>query len=1452
MTEQATIKNILNQYLYGQLDTPSKPVDRLRNIQPGDTDPHTELTVDAVSYMASVGRFANLADARIVRDFFNGSLQRQGSTDTSGVTRLKVSDLSATLLDKAKFAISQYSAGVSESDFATRAMVWGSTSYRLGGETTFVWDSAGNRSIENGYIIPFDDNFDFKTAVGNSFIQTINDTILIPRIDPYGIGQRVELTFDPYSKDQLRQNSIGNYYTQSDYNNYGFPSYVFDNINDIINIVNFPAYASAIYQLKQLIDESGAANYTFEEKGIIYGTSSSDDLSYLSHKGLPTVIDPTSKGVYFVGGDGSDTIKGQEGLADIIYGGNASGADDGIDRVDYSDFQNRISIKFDGSVTFPTITVIDQLDKSDNLYSIEKIIGTKGDDTFSFKGTIPYEYNLLIDSGGGDHDKINLEQSTDTAGLKLYITEKGSGEGYIQSRSGTGGVIRVKNFHTDIIGSEYSDFITDNSSGDHTIDAGGGDDKITVFGSSATINGGAGNDVINLISSSATIQFGVGGGHDVVEFGMDDGDYNLALQNLNPNDVDLIAGGRYIYTGFGPRGIRTQFVAVRIKATGETITFLENGKNIGPGAITYDDAQYLRKLRSITFANGTVLTDPEFSGFATESWGYAKDYANYNYMHRPGEYVDYVNSTYLQASPIGAPPEPIGRDISGTPDNDNIDPGDGDDTVAGDGGADTIQESRGNDTYSWNPGDGDDAIIGSGAFDGFNTLQLGAGVTSADLRFAVTGNGAGLTISFANQAGSISLNDELVGDGYGVDQLLFHDGSVMTRADLIAAASAEIAAARTTVDGTASSDFIFAPSGNFIVNAMEGDDNIWVSGAGSGTFLFSSTDGHDQLNDSGFGYSRNDTLELTDVNEGDVTISRSGDALLVTVNSTGASMNIKAQFKDDDGELHGINSIKFADNAVWTRNQINDVVFGFGTPPLAQAAVASVVEDGAILRGTLVATDPDAGDVLTFKLDDRIPGFALAANGSWSFDPSGLAYQQLAQGEQRVLAVNYHVTDKAGATSASTLTLTVTGTNDMPYTQDFVGQKLASSEELLLDVTGQFFDPDGDSLTFTATLADGSPLPSWLTLVNGQLAGTAPAEGSGNLDIVVSASDGTLAAFSDFRLHFGPNQAPVAQALSDARGGINSPLDIAIPTGTFSDPDDDGLTLSATLEDGTALPDWLSFSDGHLIGTPPETAPGTYDIKIIASDGDLSASSTFSLNIADHPIFTGTTGDDTFTLDTAMFEVTGGRGNDGYLVYGDGGGIFNYSNGDGWDGIDQLGSGTRSDKLVFTDLSSDKISVVRYGDAADFFVDDNNDFWVSQQFSGDNPGGVPQGLDQVQFADGVSWDRNEIRNRADANEILVDASNSYRVGSQDVEAFAIQSGLGEGVIDNFSAIGSDHDYLQFDRSQFDDWAHLLGATVQQGSDLVITLDANDSVRLTGVAMSAFTSLDVRFVGSATV
>jgi VCBS repeat-containing protein len=110
-------------------------------------------------------------------------------------------------------------------------------------------------------------------------------------------------------------------------------------------------------------------------------------------------------------------------------------------------------------------------------------------------------------------------------------------------------------------------------------------------------------------------------------------------------------------------------------------------------------------------------------------------------------------------------------------------------------------------------------------------------------------------------------------------------------------------------------------------------------------------------------------------------------------------------------------------------------VTGANDEPVALAASATAVEDGYV-SGQLSASDPDHGATLTYSLVGRAvpPGFTLDADGGWAFDTNLYEYQSLAEGETDEFTIGYRVTDEHGASSTSTLTVTLTGANDAPVT----------------------------------------------------------------------------------------------------------------------------------------------------------------------------------------------------------------------------------------------------------------------------------------------------------------------------------------------------------------------------------------------------------------------------------
>ncbi|HEU5145200.1 MAG TPA: putative Ig domain-containing protein [Chryseosolibacter sp.] len=172
-----------------------------------------------------------------------------------------------------------------------------------------------------------------------------------------------------------------------------------------------------------------------------------------------------------------------------------------------------------------------------------------------------------------------------------------------------------------------------------------------------------------------------------------------------------------------------------------------------------------------------------------------------------------------------------------------------------------------------------------------------------------------------------------------------------------------------------------------------------------------------------------------------------------------------------------------------------------------------------------------------------------------------------------------------------------------------------------------FTDADGDVLTYTAALSDGSSLPGWLNFDGGSrtFSGTPATTDEGTYQIQVNASDGVASVSDMFALIIEWNETPiVANPIPDQSAETGSPFTFAFAANTFTDADNDPLTFAATLDNGDALPSWLTFVPATRTfgGTPASTDAGALLIKVTASDGKggtVADSYQLTIGIANSP-----------------------------------------------------------------------------------------------------------------------------------------------------------------------------------------------------------------------------------------
>jgi Ca2+-binding RTX toxin-like protein len=83
-------------------------------------------------------------------------------------------------------------------------------------------------------------------------------------------------------------------------------------------------------------------------------------------------------------------------------------------------------------------------------------------------------------------------------------------------------------------------------------------------------------------------------------------------------------------------------------------------------------------------------------------------------------------------------------------------------------------------------------------------------------------------------------------------------------------------------------------------------------------------------------------------------------------------------------------------------------------------------------------------------------------------------------------------------------------------------------------------------------------------------------------------------------------------------------------------------------------------------------------------------------------------------------------------------------------------------------------------------------------------------------------------------------------GGSGNDTFVFQPGFGHDTINDFAAGAGSDDVIEFDDAMFADFAAVLAASQQVGSDVQITVDASNSILLNDVALSNLHQDDFRF------
>jgi len=293
-------------------------------------------------------------------------------------------------------------------------------------------------------------------------------------------------------------------------------------------------------------------------------------------------------------------------------------------------------------------------------------------------------------------------------------------------------------------------------------------------------------------------------------------------------------------------------------------------------------------------------------------------------------------------------------------------------------------------------------------------------------------------------------------------------------------------------------------------------------------------------------------------------------------------------------------------------------------PPTASTIATQIVHRA--FNWTITSFSDSDGDALTYS--------ATLADGAplpdWVlFNPTTRTLSGVAPPVVTVRTINIQADDSYGGITTASQTISVVNAPPIAGSSALPGQYVNPAVPFSFSLDPDVFtDPDGDLLTYRATLANQQPLPNWLTFnqTSGMFTITAPV-GTGSMSVIVTATDtfgATFARSFDLNVAGSDNHNNLPKRMQnppDYSVGIDKDIGFQINNNTFFDSDNDPLAWSAFVAGGNPLPTWLYFNAAtrFFFGTAPET-PITLPINIQAEDWQqIPATANFNLFVEGPP-----------------------------------------------------------------------------------------------------------------------------------------------------------------------------------------------------------------------------------------
>ena len=845
--------------------------------------------------------------------------------------------------------------------------------------------------------------------------------------------------------------------------------------------------------------------YGGADSDVLWGDSSADFIAQPEHNALMWAND------YLDGEDGDDQLVGG-GMDDILYGGrdNDSLWGDEPNKLLKKDYQGQDYLDGEDGDDY-----LEGGGKDDTLYGGEGNDTLEGDsDSATVEGDA--HGNDYLDGEDGD-DLMAGNGGADT----LY---GGVGNDQMLGDSYDGDLAAEFQGDDYMDGEEGNDVLLGNN-GNDILNGGAGNDQLQGGKGNDQIHGGADDDILfgeegnDILTGGDGANSFIGGlGDDMLTGSSSDDVYYYSLGDGTDHISDAGGSDWVVFTDISSGQVMVGVGSLKISLPDGGELHLDDFDPESPldGAIEYfqfSDVVMTRQqlIQTLGFKINGTLGEDDLTGTALGDS--IKALAGSDYVNAGGgnDTVDLGEGD--DSADAGSGNDEVsggdGNDsISGREGEDVLDGGAGwdelygnegadqligglgDDYLGGGTGNDRLQGDEGNDIYLFGTGDGQDIVIDS---IGNNKVLLTGGLT--DSQISMSKVGTDLIVSISGKSDRLTVKDWFAASGAGWS-LALNDGTVFDRAAVEAQLVQNGVPVLASDTANVIEDAAIQVSGNTLANDADPEGRtLRVTTAGTyassyGTLTLSST--------GAFTY----TLDNTNT--------------AVQALAAGQSLSDHFDYTATDDDPAGASSAS---------SSLDITIKGTNDAPMVALDVNHTTEDGEVAAtGNVLANDHDldAGTVLQVNDPGAYRGsygeLAITADGSYVYTLNNNLASVQSLGRHQALSEQFEYTITDGITHVtSSLTIDVGGKNDAPVVAAPLADQSASvnaAYQWQLPA-GSFTDIDnGDTLSYSASLADGSALPAWLEfdVLSGIFSGRVPRDAAGYLDIQVTATDQAMDA----------------------------------------------------------------------------------------------------------------------------------------------------------------------------------------------------------------------------------------------------------------------------------------------------------------------------------------------------